>query len=99
MAFNGSCQIYDVFLMQRVAQQGIGADETGNRARRGGTQSARLRNVTVLDKFETRHRLAANIIHALCALINQIALIARHMFAMRRENLNGVVLLHIKCIV
>ena len=99
MSLNRRRKIQNVLLIQRISQHRIGADDAGDRACRGRTQTAGLRNCTVLHDFETVQRLAADIIDLFGALINQIAFIRRDIVPMGGGDVNRVALLHIKSIV
>ena len=91
MALDGRRKINDRVAVKRLAEQGVRAHDAGDRAGRGRTQTARLRDGAVLDDGQAGERLAALIVDALCTLIDEVGLVLRDELTVFIGNIDMIV--------
>ena len=99
MPFDRGRQIDHSLPVERIAEQRVGTQDARNRARRGRTQAARLRDGAVLHDLQPGERLAALVIHALGTLIDQVARVFWHELPVFIRNVDAIALLEVDHIV
>ena len=99
VTLDGSRQINDRVAVERLTEQHVCTHDTRNRARRGRTQTASLRDSAVLNDGQTGKRLAALVVDALRTLIDQVALVLRNILTVFIRNINMIVLCEVDHVV
>ena len=99
MALDRGCKVDDRIAVERLTEQHICTHDARNRARRGRTQTAGLRDSAVLNDGQAGKRLAALVVDALCTLIDQIALVLRDILTIFIRNINMIVLCEVDHVV
>ena len=99
VALDGSRKVDNCVAVERLAEQHICTHDARNRARRGRTQTAGLRDSAVLNDGQAGKRLAALVVNALCALIDQVALVLRHILTVFIRNVDMIVLCEVDHVV